>query len=178
MFRLCVICAVALALAGCKTIVQHKADMRYQSALNVCTSASYVPGHFNEGAKKITAARETIVERNIVCDWEAVDAEKHRRRIRRQNALNALSGIYNSMVTQEREMNEALLNSNSPGIGPSNSSSRGQTATKPNGAIVVQGRGYLKRSIMSGTSRVCYYERLGVTSFVRIPSTSTCPLIN
>lgn len=59
---------------------------------------SFEPDAFGHGKTKIDAARATIRKRNIQCDWDAVALERQRRAIRYQNALNGLTGIYNSMI--------------------------------------------------------------------------------
>ena len=160
-----------LPLSACQTTAQYMANMQYQSPLQVCTEASFEPDVFGYGKAKIDAARATIQKRNIQCDWEAVALERQRRDIAFQNGLNALTGMYNSMVAQETAINNSIMQNNRV-YGGYNS------GVQNDGSIKVQGAGYLKRSIMDGQQRICYYEKLGKTSFVRIPSTQICPQIN
>lgn len=49
-------------------------------------------------------------------------------------------------------------------------------ASTPTPAVPASTAGFLKRQFVSGTNKVCVYDRLGSDLYVTIPSVELCPL--
>ena len=157
-----------LLLSGCMmaTVQEERVDL-VQSATpyEICKSAGD-PRMFAENRKK--AAMQLVRERNYDCNWAAIDMYW-------DNFMsNAMAGMqYGLSLMQQGSFSSVGTNNQ-----PTGSLYNGQRGVQDDGSISISGAGYLKRSIMDGQDRICYYEKLGKTSFVRIPSTQICPQMN